>query len=98
MLQQFLLPFAVVAFMYYFMVVRPEKTNRDQHKELLENLKKNDHVVTAGGIHGTVVNADQGSPKVVIRIDENTNTKLHVNRSSIARVVTDSDSSESTAS
>ena len=54
---------------------------------MLDNLKKNDRVVTAGGIFGTVVAVQPDA--VVLRVDENANTRIRVQRSSISRVVTD---------
>jgi len=41
---------------------------------LLNNLKKNDEVITAGGIHGTVVNVKDTS--VTLRIDENVRVEV----------------------
>ena len=80
-------PFLIVGVLYYFMLFRPEKAQRDNHKKLLNNLKKNDHVVTAGGIHGVVVNPMPGEDEVVLRIDEGSNTRIHIQRSSISRVL-----------
>jgi preprotein translocase subunit YajC len=50
-------------------------------------LKKNDRVVTIGGILGTVTMVQQGSDEVTIKVDENNNTKLRIKRSAIDRVV-----------
>ena len=80
-------PFLIVGLLYYFMLFRPEKAQREDHKNLLENLKKNDQVVTAGGIRGVVVNPQPGEAEIVLRIDEGSNTKVHIQRSSISRVI-----------
>ncbi len=80
------LPMLAVGLLYYFVVFRPEKAQRSKHTDLLNNLKKNDHVITAGGIHGVVVNAQPGSAEIVLRIDESTNTRIHINRSSISQI------------
>ena len=48
---------------------------------MLQNLKKNDRVVTIGGIYGTVVNAQKDLDEVTIKVDESTNTKLRMQRS-----------------
>ena len=45
---------------------------------MLENLKKNDRVVTIGGIFGVVVNVQKGSEDVTVRVDESRDTKLRV--------------------
>ncbi len=90
-------PLILVGLCYYLIVFRPEKQLRAQHAELLKNLKKNDRVITSGGIHGTVVNAAEGAADVVIRIDENTNTRIHVQRASISKVVTDGDEAQASS-
>jgi preprotein translocase subunit YajC len=53
----------------------------------LAALKKNDRIVTIGGIHGVVVQASADSEEVVVRVDENTGTRLRLNRSAIGQVV-----------
>ena len=47
---------------------------------MISSLKKNDHVVTVGGIHGVVtnVNRDGEEVTVTIKVDEATNTKLRI--------------------
>ena len=54
---------------------------------MLNNLKKNDQVITAGGIYGTVVNAASGSEDITLRIDESSNTRMRVLRSAVSRVI-----------
>ena len=54
-----------------------------------DNLKKNDRIVSAGGILGTVVGVRGESDYVTIRIDENSNTKMQILKQSIIRVLKD---------
>lgn len=90
-----LLPFVAIAVLFWLLLIRPESKKRAEHGRMLENLKKNDRVITAGGMFGTVVNVQKGAEDVVLRVDENTNTRVHVLRSSIARILTnDSGSNE----
>ncbi len=75
----------------YFMVLLPQqRQSKNAQRELaesLKNLKKNDRVVTVGGIHGTVLIASGDAPTVTIRIDDATNAKMTVNREAIMRVI-----------
>jgi preprotein translocase subunit YajC len=89
-----LLPMMVVGLLFYFMVLRPEKNKSNNHAELISNLKKNDRIVTIGGIYGTIVNAQKGVDEVAIKIDENSNTKIRILRSAVSRVITDDESSK----
>jgi preprotein translocase subunit YajC len=83
------LPLVIIFVLFYFMMIRPERRRRAEMSRMMDNLKKNDRVVTAGGILGTVVNVQKGSDEITIKIDESTNTKLRMLRSSIARVISD---------
>jgi preprotein translocase subunit YajC len=49
---------------------------------MLENLKKNDVVVTTGGIYGTIVNIKEKT--LVIRVDEN--VRLEIDKSAVTRL------------
>lgn len=50
-----LLPFGLMALVMYFLLIRPQQQQRKKHQEMLSNLKKNDMVVTSGGLLGKVV-------------------------------------------
>jgi len=88
------IPFAIIGVMFYFLLIRPERKKRQDLTSLLDSLKKNDRVVTIGGIHGVVVNVMKDSEEVTIRVDEGSNTKLRVSRSAISRVIGDDKSTD----
>ena len=90
------LPFVAIALLFYFMMFRPEKQKRKQMQQMLDALKKNDRVVTVGGIVATVASVQKGSDEVTIKVDEGNNTKLRVLRSSIARVIKEDDEKKET--
>lgn len=48
-----LLPLALFGFLWFFMI-RPQQQQQKKRKEMLENLKPGDQVVTVGGLHGTI--------------------------------------------
>ncbi len=91
------IPFAIIGVMFYFLLIRPERKKRQDLTNLLDSLKKNDRIVTIGGIHGVVVNVAKDSDEVTIRVDEGTNTKLRVSRSAISRVIGDEKSTDQDA-
>ncbi len=78
------------------MIAKPQRQRDAAHKGLLQNLKKNDRVVTIGGIYGVVVNVQRDQDEVTIKVDESTNAKLRVTFNAIARVVTADEPSEKT--
>jgi preprotein translocase subunit YajC len=75
---------------FYFMVVLPQqrsmKRQQAERAEALLNMKKNDRVVTAGGIHGVVVSVNKDEKTVTIRTDESTNSRLTINSDSVTIV------------
>ena len=92
------MPFILIAMLFYFLLWMPEKKKRRQHEELLSNLKKNDRIVTVGGIYGTVVNVPKDSDDVTIRVDENSNTRLRITRASVGKILREDDSSDEKSS
>jgi preprotein translocase subunit YajC len=84
-----LMPILTIGLLFYVLMVLPEKRKRTEIGRMQQGLKKNDRVVTIGGIIGVIVNTHSGSEKVTIRVDETNNTRIDVLRSSIARVLSD---------
>jgi len=73
------MPIIIIFVIFYFLLIRPQKKSQEEHKKLISGLKKNDEVITSGGIHGTIVNVKEGS--VVLRVDDN--VKIEIQRSAI---------------
>ena len=40
---------------FYFILIRPQSTQRKKHDEMVRNLKKGDEIVTTGGLVGEVI-------------------------------------------
>jgi preprotein translocase subunit YajC len=40
---------------FYFILIRPQATQRKKHDEMVRNLKKGDEIVTTGGLVGEVL-------------------------------------------
>ncbi len=62
----------VIGVLFYFLLFLPQKRERKKQDELLKGLKKNDRVVTVGGVVGTIVNIEPDSKVVTLRVDDNT--------------------------
>ncbi len=85
--------FLISAILFMFIVARPQQKQRKEQEQALSGLKKNDRVVTNSGVHGIVVQSNAEDGTVTLRIDENTQARMTVNRDTIARI-TPSDSKE----
>lgn len=83
-----------IGILFYFLMIRPQQRERAQRKSMIDELKKNDRIVTIGGIYGVVTNVRREDDEVTIKIDEANNTKIRITFGAIARVVVDESSSE----
>ncbi len=82
-------PIVGLFLLFYFIFIMPERRRKAEEARLMSSLKKNDRIITIGGIHGTIVAAPQDSKVVTIKIDEAGNTRVKINRSAIAAVVSE---------
>jgi len=80
-----LMPLAIIFLMYQFLIARPQKREQAKRDDMLKQLKKNDPIVTIGGIIGTVANLSDDGAEVTIKVDDN--TRLRVRRDAIREVV-----------
>lgn len=82
-------PIVLCIFVFYFLVLRPQKKQQQAHQRLLEGLKKNDTVRTTSGIFGKVVSIEKEKNIVVLKIDEQNNVRIRVLRSAIDGIIAD---------
>lgn len=52
------LPLVAMGFIFWFLILRPQMRQQKEHKAKIAALKRNDMVVTAGGLIGKVVKLD----------------------------------------
>lgn len=67
---------AVLFSLFYFVILRPQSRERKKRKETLGGLKKNDRVVSIGGIIGTVADMSPDGDRVTLKVDDNTRIKM----------------------
>ncbi len=77
-----LFPLLAIFVIFYFLLIRPQKTREKEHRKMLNNVKKNDEIVTNSGIHGTVVNVKDKT--LILRIDDN--VKIELEKNSVAYI------------
>lgn len=78
-----ILPFLLVFIIFYFLLIRPQSKRAKEHRAMLDSLKKNDRIITAGGIYGTIVALDDTT--LTIEIAEKVRVKIL--RANIAALV-----------
>ncbi|MEO6282786.1 MAG: preprotein translocase subunit YajC [Dyadobacter sp.] len=68
---------------FYFFMIRPQQKKQKDQKELLNNLKKGDQVVTIGGVHARIYTVEEAT--VTLELDKG--VKLTVDKSAISRTI-----------
>lgn len=79
------LPIILMFVVFYFLLIRPQTKRQKEAEKMRSEIKKGDHIITNGGIHGTIEGIKDND---VVLIKTATDTKLHVSRSAIATVKT----------
>jgi preprotein translocase subunit YajC len=74
----YIVSFGLIA---WFLLIKPQRRVQQQHQAMLSSIKRNDEVMTDGGIIGTIVH--MAEDRVTIRTGEN--TRIVVARGKIAR-------------
>jgi preprotein translocase subunit YajC len=72
-------PFALLILAFYWFFLRPQTTKAREHRDLLAKLKRNDEVVTTGGLLGRI--SEVGDKVIVLEIAPN--VRVRVERSQI---------------
>lgn len=63
-----LAPLLLIFVVFYFLLIRPQQTKLKAHRAMIENLKKGDQIVTAGGLIGKVVKVDSTDATLMVEV------------------------------
>lgn len=74
----------IIFAIFYLILIRPQQKKMKEHKKMVDELKKGDHIVTAGGIIGMVEGV--APEKLTVKIADG--VKIKITRSSVAHVLT----------
>jgi preprotein translocase subunit YajC len=78
-----LMPLLLIFVFFYLFLIRPQQKKAKEHQKLLNALKKDDKVITAGGVYGTVSSVKDN----VIDLKIADSVYIQVARQSIATVI-----------
>jgi preprotein translocase subunit YajC len=80
----FLIVIVVLFLLMWLLLVRPQRKRSQQQMVMQDALRKGDEIITAGGLHGTVVSIEDD----VLEIEIAKNTIVRLDRRAVAAVVT----------
>lgn len=74
-------PILFMVMIFYLLIIRPQQREQAKRQAELSQLKKDDEVVTIGGMFGTVANMSDDGKEITLKIADN--TRVRVLRSAI---------------
>jgi preprotein translocase subunit YajC len=80
-----MMPFILLIILMYVFMFRSKKGQEKKRQDLINQLKKGDEVQTIGGEFGRVM--ETRDDRILVKVDESSNTKIWYARSAIHRVV-----------
>jgi len=83
-----ILPFILIFVIMYFLIIRPQQQRAKTHREMVQNVRRGDMVVTSGGLIGKVIKLVDDK-EIQVEIAENTRVRL--TRGSISDVLSKSE-------
>ena len=75
--------FAAIFAIFYFLLIRPQQTQKRTREAMLAAVKPGDRVVMSSGLHGTVVKLSENA--VTLKVADQ--VRLEFDRSAIGRIV-----------
>ncbi len=69
-------PMLAMLVLAFFLLVWPQRAEKQKRQQFIDNLKQNDRVVTIGGIIGTVANISPDRKEFTLKVDDGTRIKF----------------------
>jgi preprotein translocase subunit YajC len=79
----FLIIIVVIFFLLWLLLVRPQRRRSEQQLTMQDSLRKGDEIITAGGLHGTVVSIEDD----VLEVEIAKGTVARLDRRAVAAIV-----------
>ncbi len=71
-----LVPFVLIFVIMWFLIIRPQQRRVKEHREMVNNVRRGDTVVTTGGIIGKVTRAAEDAAELEVEIADGVKVKL----------------------
>jgi preprotein translocase subunit YajC len=69
-----LIPLILIFVIFYFLLIKPQQKRAKEHKQMIDNLKRGDKIITSGGAYGVIESV--GTNTVTVKISENVKVKF----------------------
>jgi preprotein translocase subunit YajC len=78
-----LVPFIAMFVIFYFLLIRPQQKKQRDHRQMLQNLKRGDRVLTTGGIYGTVIRIRNE----IVHLEIADQVRIRISKGSVSELV-----------
>ncbi len=78
------IPIILIFVIMYFLLIRPQQKKIKEHKNMVDNLRRGDQVLTQGGIIGKITKVKDGEE---IEVELAKDVKVSIIRSTIVNVL-----------
>ncbi|MBQ1922229.1 MAG: preprotein translocase subunit YajC [Lachnospiraceae bacterium] len=75
---------AVIIGFFYFMIIKPQRKEKQQKAELMANLAVGDSVLTTAGFYGVII--DMSEETVIVEFGNNKNCRIPMQKAAIVQV------------
>jgi preprotein translocase subunit YajC len=76
-----LIPFLAIGLVFYFLIIRPQMQESQEHNDLITSLAKDDRVIMANGLHGRIVKVDD----VTVLLEVSDRTRVTFDKAAVQR-------------
>ena len=77
------IPLILMFVIFYFLLIRPQQKKTKEHRQMIDNLKTGDRIITSGGLHGRITGVSESA--LTVEIAEKVRVK--VNRASVSALM-----------
>jgi preprotein translocase subunit YajC len=77
------IPLILMFVIFYFLLIRPQQKKTKEHRQMIDNLKTGDRIITSGGLHGRITGVSENA--LTVEIAEKVRVK--VNRASVSALM-----------
>jgi preprotein translocase subunit YajC len=74
------IPLILMFVIFYFLLIRPQQKKTKEHRQMIENLKTGDRIITSGGLHGRIT----GVSETTLTVEIAEKVRVKVNRASVS--------------
>ena len=78
-----LLPFLLIGVVFYFLIIRPQRSRQRHQRQMIADIGIGDQVVTIGGFHGTIVDVSDD----ILRVELAPNIVVTMAKQAVSRRV-----------